>query len=82
VELSAEAVFPHPRGINARETAAVLAPLVGIDDPGDIGAYLIVVIDTTGLLRSTGTDNIPPPAIPAFLEWAARNFREALREAN
>jgi hypothetical protein len=74
--------FPHPRPLTGPEAKEVLAPLVNIDDPANIGAYVVLVVDQTGALCITGTNNIPPHLVPEFLEWAAQNARATLREAN
>lgn len=76
-----DAAYPHPDGIGAREVAALLAPLVGVD-LDNIAAYIVLVVDKDGMLFLTGTDNIPMNFTPEFLEWAARNVRETMREAN
>ena len=76
------ATYPHPRNMGARQVAGMLAPLVDMDNPDDIGAYLVLVVTTDGQLAFTGTDNIPPTKIPVFLKWAARNMQFFIREAN
>jgi hypothetical protein len=67
---------------DASEVAAILAPIVDMDDPASIGAYAVLVVDTNGMLHSTATDNIPPRAFPAFLELVADVMREFIGKVN
>jgi hypothetical protein len=72
---------PGPSPVGGLDGAQRVAPMVGMD-PADVGAYMVVLIDRRGMLRFTGTENIPPDKAAEFLQWAADELNSTMREAS